>query len=505
MKKSFTNYLKIFLIILIIPCIVLLSACSFSNEKTIRSIEKTSSSGLVDTYTIYYTDNTTTTFNITNGKNGEDAEKIGIEEIYNKVKEKGYTGSFDDFIKDYLSYEVKSSDRTQSINKAILSAVSVYSESKVLTEEPVYSETIFGQVQVGTKQVKDTQVGAGSGVIYKLDKVSGDAYIITNYHVVYNKNGQDNKIGKSRVFLYGALNNVYYKTDENNNKVLDSDGYPVVVYSEDAIECSYVGGSLNYDIAVLKVTNSDVLKNSSAEAVTVADNYYVGDTAIAIGNPEAEGISVTEGVVSVESEYISMTGVDGVTNVTFRTIRIDTAINSGNSGGGLFNEHGELIGIVNAKLVSTEIENIAYAIPRDIAINIANNLIYNFETNSTNKVYKITVGLGLEIKESTSVYNLETKTTQIKEKVVIRSVANNSLASKSAFKENDVLKTITISHKISETGTETKTYNINRMFNAIDLALTIKVGDSVTYEVVRDNITTPISFVATSEYFGFVE
>ena len=200
-----------------------------------------------------------------------------------------------------------------------------------------------------------------------------------------------------------------------------------------------------------------------------------------------------------------MTGVDGVTNVTFRTIRIDTAINSGNSGGGLFNEHGELIGIVNAKLVSTEIENIAYAIPRDIAINIANNLIYNFETNSTNKVYKITVGLGLEIKESTSVYNLETKTTQIKEKVVIRSVANNSLASKSAFKENDVLKTITISHKISETETETKTYNINRMFNAIDLALTIKVGDSVTYEVVRDNITTPISFVATSEYFGFVE
>ena len=184
-----------------------------------------------------------------------------------------------------------------------------------------------------------------------------------------------------------------------------------------------------------------------------------------------------------------MTGVDGVTNVTFRTIRIDTAINSGNSGGGLFNEHGELIGIVNAKLVSTEIENIAYAIPRDIAINIANNLIYNFETNSTNKVYKITVGLGLEIKE----------------KVVIRSVANNSLASKSAFKENDVLKTITISHKISETETETKTYNINRMFNAIDLALTIKVGDSVTYEVVRDNITTPISFVATSEYFGFVE
>lgn len=505
MKKNIKKYLKIFVLILIIPCIFLLSACNFgSSEKTIRSIEKTSSTGLVDTYTIYYTDNSTYTFNITNGKNGQDAGKITIEEVYNAVKEKGYTGSFDDFIKEYLNYEVEENDETIGINKAILSAVSVYSQFQTITDEPVYTETIFGQVQTGTQKVKNTLVSAGSGIVYKLDKENGNAYVITNYHVIYNKDSID-KIGTSKVFLYGSKVNVYYETDKNSNKVLDENGYPKVHYSEDAIECTYVGGSLNYDIAVLKVTNSNILKNSNAKQVEIADSYRVGDSAIAIGNPEAEGISVTKGIVSVESEYIQMLGADEKTAVEFRTIRIDTAINSGNSGGGLFNSYGKLIGVVNAKVVKDEIENIAYAIPRDIVVNVANNLIYNFETNNTNKVYKLTVGLYLEIKESSAVYKLETQTTRIVEKVIVNQVVSNTLASKCAFKKNDIIKSITISHKISETETETKTYEIDRMFNAIDLALNIKIGDSVTYEVIRDNLTTPISFVATSEYFSFIE
>lgn len=504
MKKNIKNYLKIFVLILIIPCIFLFSACIGSNEKTIKSIEKTSSTGLVDTYTVYYTDDSTYTFNITNGKNGEDAEKITIEEVYNAVKEKGYTGSFDEFIKDYLSYEINSSSETININKAILSSVSVYSQFKVSTQVPVYTETIFGKIQTGTQEQKDTEVSAGSGIIYQLDKENGNAYLITNYHVVYSSDGVEN-IGSTKVFLYGSKVSVYYETDKNSNKVLDDDGYPKVAYSEDAIECTYVGGSLNYDIAVLKITNSDILRNSSATQVDVADSYAVGDSAIAIGNPEAEGISVTKGIVSVESEYIQMLGADEKTAVEFRTMRIDTAINSGNSGGGLFNSNGKLIGIVNAKVVKDEIENIAYAIPKDIVVNVANNLIYNYEKNNTNKVYKITVGLYLEIKESSAVYDLNTQKTKIVEKIVVNSVAENTLASKCAFKKNDVIKSITITHKISETESETKTYNIERMFNVIDLALNMKIGDSVTYEVIRDNLTTPISFVATSEYFSFVE
>ena len=58
-----------------------------------------------------------------------------------------------------------------------------------------------------------------------------------------------------------------------------------------------------------------------------------------------------------------------------RVIRVDTAVNPGNSGGGLFNSKGELIGIVNAKIISSDVENIGYAIPSSVAINVADNII----------------------------------------------------------------------------------------------------------------------------------
>ena len=69
------------------------------------------------------------------------------------------------------------------------------------------------------------------------------------------------------------------------------------------------------------------------------------------------GISVSSGIVCVDSEYITMTAADGKTSVSFRVIRVDSAVNSGNSGGGLFDKDGNLIGIVNAKISSTNVLN----------------------------------------------------------------------------------------------------------------------------------------------------
>lgn len=484
--KHFCKYLLF--IILLIPA-MFLTACVYS-ERSIVDIKKTSTNGLVDTYTITYSDNTTSTFQVTNGKNGfngKDAQNVSIDEIYEALKAKGYTKSFEEFLKEYLNYEVQTSDKTASINTALMSSLSIYSEFKVIAQE---ATGIFT-----TKDVKKTLVSAGSGVIYRLNKNNGDAYLITNYHVVYN-NEANEKIGKIYAFLYGSSVEVAYKTDSSGNYVYDENGYPVIVYGLDAIECTYIGGSLNYDIAVLKITGNQILKQSDAKAIKISDKYVVGDTAIAIGNPEAEGISVTEGIVSVESEYISMTGVDNATNVTFRTLRIDTAINSGNSGGGLFNERGELIGIVNAKIVDTEIENIAYAIPKDIAINVADNLIYNYELSGTKKVKKITIGLALQIDNSRAVFDNNTKTSNIIEQVSIKEVQTQSVGESAGFKVNDQLKSITVNDK---------TVDVTRMFNAIDLALTIKVGDSVTYTVVRDGVETNIYFTAPASAFGFVE
>ena len=163
--KKLKNVLKYLMFVLVLlPTIFIFSAC-LSGERSIVDIKKTGTSGLVDTYTITYSNNTTSTFTNTNGKNGtngQDAEKVTIEEIYEALTLKGYTKSFDEFLKEYLNYEFSVSDKTASINTAIMSTVSIYSEFQVIKQQAVgFFET---------KEVKTTSVGAGSGVIYKLDK-----------------------------------------------------------------------------------------------------------------------------------------------------------------------------------------------------------------------------------------------------------------------------------------------------------------------------------------------
>ena len=126
---------------------------------------------------------------------------------------------------------------------------------------------------------------AGSGVIYQMNRAEGEAFIITNYHVVYDASSNtDNGISDDiNVYLYGS---------EETGK---------------AISATYVGGSLYYDIAVLHVSNSELLKASdSCEAeIRDSDNILVGDNAIAIGNAKGYGISASLGIVSVAAFYFS--------------------------------------------------------------------------------------------------------------------------------------------------------------------------------------------------------
>ena len=78
-----------------------------------------------------------------------------------------------------------------------------------------------------------------------------------------------------------------------------------------------------------------------------------------------------------------MTAADNRTEVSFRVMRVDAPVNSGNSGGGLFDGQGKLIGIVNAKIVDEGVENIGYAIPSNVAVSIANNIIdYCYRTDT---------------------------------------------------------------------------------------------------------------------------
>ena len=208
---------------------------------------------------------------------------------------------------NHITINSSSDGNLLAASKAIMSIVSIYAEF-----ERTYT-TGWGQSSTKTEPFAQS----GAGVIYKLDKAKGDAYIITNYHVIHSaKDSSESQIARTiNLYLYG------------------------MEASEYAIPAKFVGGSMQYDLAVLKVTGSTVLVNSIATEATVADSNDVSilDTAIAIGNPDTNGISATAGYVNVDSEEIELLASDDKTTVRIRVMRIDAEINGGNSGVGLFN------------------------------------------------------------------------------------------------------------------------------------------------------------------------
>ena len=329
-------------------------------------------------------------------------------------------------------------------SKALLSAVSIF-----CTFETV-SYSGFGQSSV------NESYSAGSGVIYKLDKTRGDAYIITNHHVVYNSEcNTANKISNEiQLFLYGMENSEY------------------------AIPATYVGGSMQYDLAVLKVSASRILTESNAIPAVFSDSNEVSvlDTAIAVGNPEGGGISATVGYVNVDSEYVKLnfTVPTGQREVELRVMRVDTPVNSGNSGGGLFNSSGELIGIVNAKM--TDSENIGYAIPSNVVKYVADNILYYCDGKSEEAPYRCLVGITVMAGKSYSHYDTATGKVYKLEDVTVKEVSAGSIAS-GVLMAGDVIKSITVD------GTE---YKVNRIFHVVDSMLNARVGSVVRVKVLRN-------------------
>ena len=186
----------------------------------------------------------------------------------------------------------------------------------ITTEQVVYSQwSWYGQSQV--------ESGAGSGVI-----ISSDGYILTCDHVVSGASNITVTIG-------------------------DKD-YPATVVGEDSTS----------DIAVIKI---------DADGLTPA---IVGDNVLAVGNPLGElGGTVTSGIVSALNRSVSIQSSSSVN--TMSLIQMDASVSPGNSGGGLFNMNGELIGIVNAKSSSSDAEGLGFAIPINDAIKVAQDLLEN--------------------------------------------------------------------------------------------------------------------------------
>ena len=388
-----------------------------------------------------------------NGKDGKDATEISIEDLYESAKQNGYDGTFLEFLKEYVDSKVTDYDAETAINSALFSAVSVVAEFQVLNDNQL-----------------TTGYSMGAGVIYKLDKENGDAFVITNYHVIHNSSAYGtNKLAKAvKLFLYGQ---------------------EVVDY---AIEATIVGGSMTYDIAVLNVDNSEVLKNSNATPVTFGDSNHikVGSTAIAIGNPDGAGISATKGIISVDSEYIDLQIDDSSEPIQYRSIRLDAAINPGNSGGGMFNAKGELVGIVNAKIVSSDVEGVGYAIPGNLAKAVAENIIWNASHGKIG-VIKGLMGITVSAEESSAVYNDELQMTQIVENVVVQAVNVGSLAFGKIF-VGDTLVSIEHNDNLIE---------ITRTFFIVDYMLNVRPGDSFTITLIRNNQEVKVVLTIQEKHF----
>ena len=194
----------------------------------------------------------------------------------------------------------------------------------ITTEQVVYSQwSWYGQSQV--------ESGAGSGVV-----ISSDGYILTCAHVVSGASNITVTIG-------------------------DKD-YTATVVGEDSTS----------DIAVIKI-DADGL---TPAIVGDSDKLAVGDNVLAVGNPLGElGGTVTSGIVSALNRSVSIQSSSSVN--TMSLIQMDASVSPGNSGGGLFNMNGELIGIVNAKSSSSDAEGLGFAIPINDAIKVAQDLLEN--------------------------------------------------------------------------------------------------------------------------------
>ena len=143
-------------------CVAVFGACGGTVK--VLSVEKTATDGLVDTYTITYSDGSKFNFTVTNGADGENAEQILPSQAYEDAVANGYTGTYTDFLGQYVT-----SDTSASVSTALKSSVSVYAEHPVTEIEYYYTQGPFGG---GIGRLREV-CGAVSGMVFVLSNIEG--------------------------------------------------------------------------------------------------------------------------------------------------------------------------------------------------------------------------------------------------------------------------------------------------------------------------------------------
>ena len=455
MKKTWK--ILVFVLLVFLPITFMATGCSLNtSSNSIISIEKTGSQGLTDIYTITFVDGTTQTFTVTNGKDGTDGDNVTVEDLYEEYKKiYGDDLTYSEFIDKYLSLDVGEEKTTKAINKCLLSSALVYTE--------------FYELNSGTKQ---NSLYSGSAVIWSIEE--DYTYFVTNYHVIYSSkaylvDNQTNFPKAINVYLYGSYGS------PSKLEMKDEKGYEQYEYLGSNIVCEYVGGSVSNDIAVIRAKTADVkAENENVSPIELAETYHIGETAIAIGNAEGEGLSVTKGIVSVESEPIEL---DIDKTRSYRELRIDTAIYHGNSGGGLFNDEGQLIGITNAGNGTDQ--NINYAIPLNVVKGMVENIMYYCKNSTTTIGSKVLLGVTVQSENIKYTYDKVSGYGKIVEDIKITNISEESITQTLGLQVDDIITGMKINGK---------EYSCFRSYDIGDLLLTIRVNDNISIKYKRGDV-----------------
>lgn len=328
-----------------------------------------------------------------------------------------------------LVYAVSGSESSVNVSSRPVTQVSIkpVDGKTMMSDAEVYASNVDSVVSINVTGSSGTNffgqpvqtASSGSGFI-----LTNDGYIVTNYHVVE-----------------------------------DAQTVKVTLYNGDTYEAKYIGGDEDYDIAVIKIEGAD-LQNVTLGS---SDNLHVGDHVLAVGNPLGElTFSMSGGMVSSVNRAINISGTP------FNMIQTDASINPGNSGGPLFNQYGEVVGIVSAKYssYSTEsVEGLGFAIP----INDVVAMIEDIMTNGyvTNKPYLGITG-GTMNSQMAAQYRYD-----VEKGVFIYSVEENGAAAKAGLKMGDVIV------KVSD-------HEITSMDDLTAVKKQYAAGDTTTFTIYRE-------------------
>ena len=305
--------------------------------------------------------------------------------------------------KDTGSTAKGSLDVSEIVSEALPSIVSITTKS---VQEVQNYFGMYGMYGYAPQQQEQEVEGSGSGII--VGKNDDELLIATNYHVVEG-----------------------------------ADTLSVAFTDGNAVEASVKGFDEERDLAVVSVSLDDI-EDDTMDAISIAkigssDDLKVGEQVVAIGNALGYGQSVTTGIVSAKNRRMDSdnnTVTDGSDDSSdgVNLIQTDAAINPGNSGGALLNMEGEVVGINSAKLASTEVEGMGYAIAISDVTDILQNLM---NETSRDKLDDSEHGV-LGIKGS-SVSSEAVQMYGIPAGVFVKKVTEGGAADKAGLKANSVI------------------------------------------------------------------